>query len=107
AIAGAAPMASLSYAKTTGVKAPPVRIYGTFLNRTGAGLVDAITAFGLALLVSVGLVAAFGDVIELDDPIIPLAIEKTIESDLGSREIVAGGAVVRNTQHAIIERNFF
>ena len=107
AIAGAAPLAAIGYNKTSGVKAAPVRIYGTFLSRGGAGLVDVVAAVALALLISLGLVNALGNVIELDDPLIPLAIEKTVESDLPSTEIVGGGAIVRTTQRSIVERNFF
>src|SRR5262249_50295210 len=82
-------------------------IYGTFLGRAAAGLIDIISAYALALAICVALVASVGNVVEIDDFILPLAVEKTIDSDLPSTEIVAGGAVVRTSQRSIVERNFF
>ena len=106
AVAASAPAASLTYAKTTAPK-QPTKTYGTFLGRTTAALIDLIGAYALGLAISIGLVAALGNVIEIDDFILPFAMEKTLESDLPTTEIVAGGAVVRTTQRSIVERNFF
>jgi adenylate cyclase len=102
-----APAAALTHNKTTANKRAPTRIYATLVSRAGAGLVDIIAAGSLAVAVGVGLVAAFGDVVELNDLVIPLAIEKTIETETPSIEIIAGGTVTRTTQRSIVERNFF
>ena len=81
--------------------------YGSFLTRAGAGVVDVLAAFVAGLLLSLFLVTAFGNVIEIDDPVIPFAIEKTVQADSPSIEIAAGGRVVKTTQRSIVERNFF
>jgi class 3 adenylate cyclase/uncharacterized RDD family membrane protein YckC len=91
----------------TNAKADAGPRYATFFNRAGAGLVDVFAALLLCVLLSVAAVAAFGDVIEIDDPIVPLAIERTIENDLPATEIAAGGRAVQTTQRSIVERNFF
>ena len=81
--------------------------YGNFLNRAGAGFIDVFATLITAYALSLALVAALGDVVEIDDPIISFASEKTIANDLPSTEIAAGGVVVKTTQRSIVERNFF
>src|SRR5262249_10864806 len=98
---------ALSYARTSAPAKAPVRTYGTFASRAGAGLVDIIAAYVLALAACLGLVAALGDVVEIDDAFMPLAIEKVVATDLPATEIVAGGAVVKTTQRSMVQRNFF
>lgn len=93
--------------KTARKTEEPTAVYGTFLNRTGAAFVDAFAAIVLSFAASVALVATLGNVIEINDAIIPLAIEKTIETDLPSTEIAGGGRDVVTTQRSIVERNFF
>src|SRR5262249_55410050 len=81
--------------------------YGTFLMRTGASFVDGFLALLIATALCVALVAALGNVVEINDPVFPLAIERTVQSDLPSTEIAAGGKVVVTTQRSLVERNFF
>lgn len=94
-------------AKTGGTTGETALTYGSFLNRAGAGVIDGFSALIVGLLFSLLLVAAFGNVIEIDDPVIPFAVEKTIQTDSPSIEIAAGGRVVKTTQRSIVERNFF
>jgi class 3 adenylate cyclase len=81
--------------------------YAGFMARAGAGFIDLIAVVAISVFVSVMAVAALGDVVEIDDPIIPLAVERTIASDLPSTEIAAGGRAVKTTQSSVVERNFF
>jgi adenylate cyclase len=90
-----------------GTQAKAAPSYATFANRAAAGLIDLIVTLCLGVVVSIAAVAALGDVIEIDDPVLPLAIERTIESDLPSTEIAAGGRAVLTTQRSIVERSFF
>jgi class 3 adenylate cyclase/uncharacterized RDD family membrane protein YckC len=96
-----------SAGKAAGTKAEARSPYATFVNRAGAGFIDVIAIWLICTLLGVFLVAGLGNVVELDDPIIPLASERTVESDLPSTEIVAGGLAVITTQRSIIERSLF
>lgn len=107
AAAGAGSLAPPSIGGTASA-APDVRtVYASLVNRIGAGLIDAIAITIFSIAVGVVVVAEFGDVIEIDDPIIPIATERTIQSDLPSTEIAAGGLVVKTTQRSTVERSFF
>ncbi len=107
AIASGAAIVSPMGGKNARAKSETAYAYGSFLSRAGAGLVDGISALVLGFLLSLALIAAFGNVIEIDDPVIPFAIERTIETDSPSIEIAGGGREVKTTQRSIVERNFF
>jgi class 3 adenylate cyclase len=107
AVASGAAIVSPIGGKSGRAKAEAAYAYGSFLSRAGAGLVDGFSALVLGFLLSLALIAAFGNVIEIDDPVIPFAIEKTIETDSPSIEIAGGGREVKTTQRSIVERNFF
>lgn len=105
AVAGVAALPRPPSAGTAASATQP--LYASFVNRAGAGVIDVLATAAISAILSILLVAALGDVIEIDDPIFPFAIERVVENDLPSTEIAAGGLAVVTTQRSIVERNFF